>query len=156
MSEGSQVSKVTICVKILKGRSVSDLLTKVMYRAARADINNLLTTSSSHSSPILSLMVVVSGRVGACCWCSSQCVRMSAKVCPEVEQKWKWSDDVGKHEKSIFQCISMTNNLKSCQKIYEKNNCSDFTRWRKELCAENSSWRQELGNPRYPFLNNFP
>ena len=39
MSEGSQVSKVTLCVKILKwhppNQSVSQSLTKVMYRAAR-------------------------------------------------------------------------------------------------------------------------
>ena len=36
MSEGSQVSKVTLCVKILKWRSVTDPVTKVKYRAARA------------------------------------------------------------------------------------------------------------------------
>ena len=40
MSEGSQVSKVTLCVKILKWRSLTHSLThsltKVRYRAARA------------------------------------------------------------------------------------------------------------------------
>ena len=40
MSEGSQISKVTLCVKIQKwhwvSQSVSDSLTKVRYRAARA------------------------------------------------------------------------------------------------------------------------
>ena len=39
MSEGSQVSKVTICVKILKWHPVIDSLTKVRYRAARAAKN---------------------------------------------------------------------------------------------------------------------
>ena len=36
MSEESQVSKVTLCVKILKWWSLSQSLTKVRYRAARA------------------------------------------------------------------------------------------------------------------------
>ena len=36
MSEESQVSKVTLCVKILKWQSLSESLTKVRYRAAGA------------------------------------------------------------------------------------------------------------------------
>ena len=36
MSEGSKVSKVTLCVEILKWRWVTESLTKVRYRAARA------------------------------------------------------------------------------------------------------------------------
>ena len=40
MSEGSQVSKVTICVEILKWHWPSHWLTKVRYRAARAAKNN--------------------------------------------------------------------------------------------------------------------
>ena len=39
MSEGLEVSKVTICVKILKWHPVIDSLTKVRYRAARAAKN---------------------------------------------------------------------------------------------------------------------
>ena len=39
MSEESQVSKVTLCVKILKWQSLSQSLTKVRYRAARAAKN---------------------------------------------------------------------------------------------------------------------
>ena len=39
MSEGPQVSKVTLCVKILKWHPVSESLTKVRYRAARAAKN---------------------------------------------------------------------------------------------------------------------
>ena len=39
MSEGLEVSKVTICVKILKWHPVIDSLTKVRYRAARAAQN---------------------------------------------------------------------------------------------------------------------
>ena len=39
MSEGSQVSKVTLCVKILKWRSLTDSGTKGRYRAARAAKN---------------------------------------------------------------------------------------------------------------------
>ena len=40
MSEGSQVSKVTLCVKNFKWRSVTDWLTEVRYRAARAAKKN--------------------------------------------------------------------------------------------------------------------
>ena len=36
MSEGSQLSMVTLCVKIQKWQSVTQSLTKVSYRAARA------------------------------------------------------------------------------------------------------------------------
>ena len=36
MCEGSQVSKVTLCVEILKWHPLSDRLTKVRYRAAGA------------------------------------------------------------------------------------------------------------------------
>ena len=36
MSEGFQVSKVTICAKILKWQPVSDLISKCRYRAAMA------------------------------------------------------------------------------------------------------------------------
>ena len=44
MSEGSQVSKVSLCVKILKWHPPTDPVTKVRYRAARAaKKTNLLT-----------------------------------------------------------------------------------------------------------------
>ena len=36
MSEGSEVSKVTLCVETLKWQSVTESVTKVRYRAARA------------------------------------------------------------------------------------------------------------------------
>ena len=36
MSEGSDVSKVTLCVETLKWQSVTESVTKVRYRAARA------------------------------------------------------------------------------------------------------------------------
>ena len=42
MSEGSQVSKVTLCVKIQKWQWVSEWVTKARYRAARAAKNNIL------------------------------------------------------------------------------------------------------------------
>ena len=42
MSEGSQVSKVTLCVEILKWQSPTTTKTKVRYRAARAAKNYLL------------------------------------------------------------------------------------------------------------------
>ena len=41
MSKGSQVSKVTLCVKILKWQSVSESVTKVRYKGARAAKNML-------------------------------------------------------------------------------------------------------------------
>ena len=39
MSEGSEVSKVSLCVNILKWQSVTDSVTKVRYRAAWAAKN---------------------------------------------------------------------------------------------------------------------
>ena len=54
MSEGSEVSKVTLCVKILKwqsvSQSVSESLTKVRYRAARAAKNSKMLSSFSYAS----------------------------------------------------------------------------------------------------------
>ena len=47
MSEGSQVSKVTICVKILKWRSLTHSVTKGRYRAARAAKNIVLLVASN-------------------------------------------------------------------------------------------------------------
>ena len=42
MSERSQVSKVTLCVEILKWRSLTDLVTKGRFRAARVAKNTEL------------------------------------------------------------------------------------------------------------------
>ena len=49
MSEGAQVSKVTLCVKILKWHPLTHSLTMVRYRAARAAKNS--TWDNGHFLP---------------------------------------------------------------------------------------------------------
>ena len=60
---------------------------------------------------------------------------------PTRAWKWKWSNGVEKSEIDLFWCISMTNNVKSCQKIngrVQTFRFSVFSMGRQELCAENA------------------
>ena len=52
MSEGSQVSEVTLCVEILKWQSPTPTKTKVRYRAARAAKNGLVSNVPKCKPPI--------------------------------------------------------------------------------------------------------
>ena len=62
MSEGLEVSKVTICVKILKWHPVIDSLTKVRCRAARAAKNfaQRLSFGRAHPCPITRFFSLIS------------------------------------------------------------------------------------------------
>ena len=53
-------------------------------------------------------------------------VRMSLGFCPQKPRNWKWPNSVGKGEMSIFLCISITNNVKTCKKFNESTLTTNF------------------------------
>ena len=59
MSEGLEVSKVTICVKILKWHPVTDSLTKVRYRAASAAKNHQHDSNTIDIKLLSSMNVII-------------------------------------------------------------------------------------------------
>ena len=107
MSEGCQVSKVTLCVKVLKWRLPSQSVTKVRYRAARAAKNcphdisarknwrktqNLhcdekcwcwsITQTVSRKSPMPFLPV--NGRISQTEKCHSKALAQKCSITPDV------------------------------------------------------------------------
>ena len=53
-------------------------------------------------------------------------VRMSLGICPAEPRNWKWPNCDGKSEMSIFLCISITNNVKTCKKFNESTQTTNF------------------------------
>ena len=64
MSEGSQVSEVTLCVEILKWHPLTHWVTKVRYRAARAAKNVLKKYNQVSDFILLDLLKAIYEIIG--------------------------------------------------------------------------------------------
>ena len=77
----------------------------------------VLATYYSHYTPLTSQVPQLTLR---------HSVRMSLGICPAEPRNWKWPNGVGKSEMSIFLCISITNNVKTCKKFNESTQTTNF------------------------------